>query len=586
MSYDGIVTRCINKELQILIGGRVNKINQPSPYDLFLHIYANRKNHKLLLSASTNTPRVHFSDQVTENPESPPQFCMLLRKRLLGSRIEAINQYKMDRVMRMDFSGYDDLGDPTTRSLVIEIMGKHSNIILIEKSSKKILGAIKHVTLEMSRVRQILPGLTYSIIPDERISILEEGWDFQSVLDQAGGGTRVDKFFYQNFIGISPLFAREVCYLAGIDDRLPLSVLSQDQKMDLEGAFLEKVDRIQKADFAPGIVKRDRGTLSFYCLPIHHLGGKRLSTETMSQAIDAYYLSNARDDRLAQVTQNLKKSLTSRIHKDQNKLQALEKDFEATQDRDRYRIYGDLLSSQIHLIQKGLTEVTVENFYEPGSQVTIPLNPKKSPWDNVEALYKRHTKLKTAEGHLAREIPKLKEDLAYYAQVMETLESVTDFDEYREIEEEMVKQGLKKTVSRKQKKIKNPKPSKPLHFKGADGSDIYVGKNNRQNDDLTLRFAGKNDLFFHAKDIPGSHVILRSPSDQHSDRAIRQAALLAALHSSGKKVGKVTVDYTEKKHVRKAKGAKPGMVYYDNFTSLLMDLEDPKLDLPDPVHPS
>lgn len=574
MSYDGIVTRCICQDLQVLVGGRVNKINQPSPYDLFLHIYANRKNYKLLISASTNTPRIHFSDQVTENPQNPPNFCMFLRKHLQGAKIEGIDQYRMDRVVGIDFSGYDDLGDPTTRRLVVEIMGKHSNIILIEKESGRILDSIKHVSLEMSRVRQILPGLTYFVLPDDKINILEDPFVFSEVMENAGGGTRTDKFFYQNFTGLSPLFAREVCYEAKVDDRKPLRALTREEKSALEGCFLEKVQIIQKGFFRPGLVQRDRKVLSFYCLPIHHLGGQVKSFESMSACIDLYYESNARDDRLAQKRQNLKKLLNARAHRDRNKLAALEKEFVETHERDRYRIMGDLLSTQIHRIQKGQKEVTLDNFYQPGSQVQVPLNPKKSPWENVEALYKKHTKLKTAESHLIREIPKIKEDLAYYDQVLETLEAITDYDEYREIEEELVKQGLKRPSSGKQKKIKNPKPSKPLHFKGDQGAEIYVGKNNRQNDELTLHFATKDDLFFHAKDIPGSHVILRSPSDHHSQTAIAQAALLAGLHSSGKNAGKVSVDYTQKKNVRKAKGAKPGMVYYENFTTLLIDLSN------------
>lgn len=573
MSFDGITTRSIISELSKMVGARINRVNQPESLDIILILHKGVTKN-LLLTANSNVPRFHIIKDTPKNPMTPPNFCMVLRKHIQGGIIKSITQYKLDRVVKLEISTYDEMGYPCIKSLVIEIMGRHSNIILLDDNNK-IIDSIKRVTMDMSRIRQILPGAVYNIIEDDKKDLLKED-ALPSELFDFTKSTAAYKSFYMNYTGLSPLISKEIIYRSGLDVDIKLNNLEKFDIENIDNEFIKIRKLVRDKEFKSNLLLSLNGdkAVGFYPIDINHLGGQISTSETMSQVLEEYYGTRDNSDRLNQMVSNILKVVNNRIKRSQNKLIQQISELEESKNRDIYKVYADLISANIHLINRGVESVKLQNFYtESLETLDIPLDIKLSPQQNAQHYYKKYSKLKKTEEVLSDEIPKLKEEINYLNQVKLTLSSITEVDEIQEIREELSKGGYLK-LSKSKSKAKSSAPSKPLKFITSDGLIVYVGKNNRQNDELTLKLASKSDLFFHAQKVPGAHVILKTDSKEISDKSIYEAAYLAAKYSSLKDENQVMIDYTEKKNVYKAKGAKPGMVYYNDFKSILVDLNN------------
>ena len=575
MSLDGIVTRAIVKELNhTILGGRIDKVYQHEKDEILLNIYNKGRNNKLIISASSNNPRIHLTDHTLSNPQTPPMFCMLLRKHLTRGIILNIEQFLMDRVVFIDISSIDELGLPSEKRLIVEIMGRHSNIILIDKNSQKIIDSIKRVSLDMSRIRQVLPGIKYENPQiGNKLNPLDFNENqFNRLLDESSPNTKIYKFFYTHYLGLSPLISKEVCFISGIDIDRSIGSLTFKEKNLLLNSFSLIIQSIKENKFNPVLIKNTyvNNYLSFHALDINQFGKEnKLYLDSISQVLNKYYIKNDTLDRISQKSQSIKKSIQTKLDRSLNKLSKQKQELLESQDREKYKIYADLISANIYKIEKGAKEVELDNFYtETMEKIRIPLDERFSPAKNAQRYYKKYSKLKNAHSLLLRQIPETKEEIDYLENVLISIDNCTEIIELSEIKEELIKEGYLKGKVKKRKK-KNP-ISKPYHYISSDGFHIYVGKNNKQNDYLTLRFAHKEDLWFHVQNMPGSHVIIKGEGKKISHTALEEAAILAAYYSKGKASTNVAVDYTERKNVKKPKNAKTGMVIYENFNTIFV----------------
>lgn len=575
MSYDGLVTKAITFEIKkLLLGGKIQKISQPSKNDIVLNIYSVGKSYKLLLSANNNEARVHITEKKYENPISPPNFCMVLRKYLNQSKIVDIEQYKMDRVIIFHISSVDEMGFDISNKLIVEIMGKYSNIILTDENYK-IIDSIKRVNFKMSSVREILPGLDYKFIESNKINILESDFslDILKLDKNIADNQNPEKLLYENYLGFSPTIAKELIYKSNIDPRINWGLVSEDEKQLLNDNLYELRNSLIYNIYSPVLYKNNRKYKEFYSFDLSGLGFEKISCKSMSNAIENFYESNKSNDRLRQIKNNLLRKINSQIKLVNKKIDILNKNLSKEKNMDSIRMKGDLLAANVNKLNKGDKEIILKDFYNNNKDIKISLDSRKNPWENVDSYYKRYKKIKNSIDFAKDDLPKQKDLLAYLNQVcdfVERSESISDLDE---IKEELIENKIIKNTSRNKKKTKSK--SKPMQFKTVDNSNIYVGKNSRQNDYITLKLANKNDYFFHVRNAPGSHVILKTNLLNEND--IKIASYLAASNSSQAKSNKVDVDYTEKKNVNKAKGAKLGMVYYENFKTITVNMdENPK----------
>lgn len=575
MSYDGLVTKAITFEIKkLLLGGKIQKISQPSKNDIVLNIYSVGKSYKLLLSANNNEARVHITERKYENPISPPNFCMVLRKYLNQSKIVDIEQYKMDRVIIFHISSVDEMGFDISNKLIVEIMGKYSNIILTDENYK-IIDSIKRVNFKMSSVREILPGLEYKFIESNKINILESDFslDILKLDKNIADNQNPEKLLYENYLGFSPTIAKELIYKSNIDSRINWGLVSEDEKQMLNDNLYELRNSLINNTYSPVLYKNNRKYKEFYSFNLSGLGFEKISCKSMSNAIENFYESNKSNDRLRQIKNNLLRKINSQIKLVNKKIEILNKNLSKEKNMDSIRMKGDLLAANVNKLNKGYKEIILKDFYNNNKDIKISLDSRKNPWENVDSYYKRYKKIKNSIDFAKDDLPKQKDLLEYLNQVsdfVERSESISDLDE---IKEELIENKIIKNTSRNKKKTKAK--SKPMQFKTVDNSNIYVGKNSRQNDYITLKLANKNDYFFHVRNAPGSHVILKTNLLNEND--IKIASYLAASNSSQAKSNKVDVDYTEKKNVNKAKGAKLGMVYYENFKTVTVNMdENPK----------
>lgn len=575
MSYDGLVTKAITFEIKkLLLGGKIQKISQPSKNDIVLNIYSVGKSYKLLLSANNNEARVHITERKYENPISPPNFCMVLRKYLNQSKIVDIEQYKMDRVIIFHISSVDEMGFDISNKLIVEIMGKYSNIILTDENYK-IIDSIKRVNFKMSSVREILPGLDYKFIESNKINILESDFslDILKLDNNIADNQNPEKLLYENYLGFSPTIAKELIYKSNIDPRINWGLVSEDEKQLLNDNLYELRNSLINNTYSPVLYKNSRNYKEFYSFDLSGLGFEKILCKSMSNAIENFYESNKSNDRLRQIKNNLLRKINSQIKLVNKKIEILNKNLSKEKNMDSIRMKGDLLAANVNKLNKGYKEIILKDFYNNNKDIKISLDSRKNPWENVDSYYKRYKKIKNSIDFAKDDLPKQKDLLEYLNQVsdfVERSESISDLDE---IKEELIENKIIKNTSRNKKKTISK--SKPMQFKTVDNSNIYVGKNSRQNDYITLKLANKNDYFFHVRNAPGSHVILKTNLLNEND--IKIASYLAASNSSQAKSNKVDVDYTEKKNVNKAKGAKPGMVYYENFKTVTVNMdENPK----------
>ena len=573
MSFDGIFTKAVVDEIYpILLNGKINKINQPDKNEINIQIY-NKENYKLLMSCANNLSRIHLSEKNKKNPITAYNFCMLLRKHLVGGTIKNIYQHKMDRVVCFEIENLNELKELSKKLLIIEIMGKHSNIILVDKESNKIIDSIKHIDSRQSSIREVFPNKDYFFVKDEKENILEENYKLPSEILKVSEPISMKKFFYTNYLGFSPIISYELLHNSNVDSDINSANLDTESIRRIDENFVKLVDKIKSENYFPIFIKDDsNNNKDFYCFDLSLYENKE-KVESISSLVENFYHNNSLRDRINQKASGFKKILTTKLNRLTNKYLAMNDELFNNQSKEDLKIFADLLSINIYKLQKGMEKVTVENIYDNMQEIEISLDEKKSPRENIEAYYKKYKKLKTADEIIKSELPKIEEEMKNIKQILETIEIITELNELSEIEEELISLGyVKKNKKNKQKLEK----SKPYVFETDSGALIYVGKNNLQNENLTLKFANKNDIFFHAQDVPGSHVILRGSNLTEDDYKI--AGFLAGYYSYFKNEGYANVDYTEKKHIRKAKGTGLGMVYYDNFKTLFIDFKDELFD--------
>lgn len=567
MAIDGITIKAVTNELKKeIIGGRIQKIYQINDHVIILNIYNNKKNYSLLISSNPQNTRIHFTKQNYENPTKPPGFCMILRKHLQNSIIKGIRQINMDRSIEIVVDSKDELGFNVDKRLMIDIMGKHSNIVLTD-NKYMVIDAIKRISHEMSSVRAVYPGTHFSKLEDDKLNILEVETSLNNL--NIPENYKINKIFYMNCTGFGPQIGNEIAFRAEIDLNSKWGQLSVDEKNKLNDVYKNITTQIKNSNFTPHLYVKNSKIIDFYPLQLNHLGNNFHIYSSISEAMDIYYRENVNDNSLNQAKENLRKNIESLVLRAITKLDNLNLDLEQSKDYDTYRIEGDLLSTVAHEIKKGEESIEVNNYYT-NEKIIIKLNPKKNAWDNIEQKYKISKKLHRSYNLLQTSIPDQKNLIKYLNSLINQLENVESHSEIDEIKDEMTEEGLIKRT--KHKKKKNDKPSKPLKFITNSNNFIYVGKNNKQNEELTLREANSDDYFFHIKDFPGSHVILKSTYEISQDDIIK-AAYLAAKYSKNSSDRFIDVDYTQKKNVYKAKGSKPGMVYYNNFNTIRIDLE-------------
>ena len=571
MSFDGIVTRKIVNELKAeILGGKIQKISQPSKNDLVFNIYSMGRSNKLLLSANNNEARINLTNQKYENPEKPDNFCMVLRKHISQAKILDIKQYGLDRVVEFSIASIDEMGFDTSKKLIVEIMGRHSNIILTD-DDYKIIDAIKRVNDQMSSVRQIFPSLKYERIRSDKIDISDENFskDILYLSPKIPNNLAPYKLFYTYYEGFSPTVGKEIVHRTGIDPRINWGLVSEYEKKQLNENLYKLRQDIVNNQLGAYDYRENKKIKDYHTLELSYLAHLQTNYALLSQAIDDFYIVNKTNDRLNQVKTNLLKIIKNHKKSVNKKLNILRDNIQKETIADKAKKEADLLAANLYRIEEKSKEISLEDFYDDNKAIVIKLDPQKTAWENINDLYDRSKKIKTSINYAKKDIPKQKNLLEYLEQLEDFINRTTSINDLDEIREEMVENKL---VKKKSKDKRKQKLSKPLHYRTNNNADIYVGKNSKQNDYITLKLARKDDLWFHVKDRPGSHVVLRSDNINEDD--IQVAAYLAAKNSSISNDNKVDVDYTEKKHVNKAKGAKAGMVYYENFSTITVDMEN------------
>ena len=506
MSFDGIFTKAVVDEITpLLLNGKINKINQPDKNEINIQIY-NKENYKLLLSCANNLSRIHLSEKSKKNPITAYNFCMLLRKHLVGGTIKNIYQHKMDRVVCFEIENLNELKELSKKLLIIEIMGKHSNIILVDKESNKIIDSIKHIDSRQSSIREVFPNKDYFFVKDEKENILEENYRLPSEILKSSEPISMKKFFYTNYLGFSPTISYELLNNSNIDMDINSVNLSEEDIQKLDKNFEILVENIKNKKYFPILIQDEvKNNKDFYCFDLNLYENKE-SVSNISNLVENFYHNNSLRDRINQKASGFKKVLTTKLNRLSNKYSAMNDELLNNKSKEDLKIFADLLSINIYKMEKGMKKIVLENIYDNMNEVEISLDEKKSPRENIENYYKKYKKLKTADEIIKQELPKIETEIAYIKQILETIEIITELNELSEIEEELISLGyVKKSKKNKQKLEK----SKPYVFETKSGALIYVGKNNLQNENLTLKVANKNDIFFHAQDVPGSHVILR-----------------------------------------------------------------------------
>lgn len=567
MALDAISLQAVVVELQELVGLRVDKVQQPARDQIVLLL----RSRRLLLNAGAGAPRLQLTAFPRENPAEPPMFCMLLRKHLAGARIAAITQPPLERLVRIELDASDELGRAGRRTLVLEAMGRRSNLILLDEEGR-IIDSLRRVDADLSAARQVLPGLFYQPPASTgRLPFLDETEEgFWEKFQHAPEEQKLDAFLLDCYFGISPLMARELAFQAAGDvDARVFELTAPDL---LWNALEDLSQRVRENRFSPVCLLRDGKPMDFACVPVRQYGGvvETAVYESMSGLLDAFYDAKERQERTRQRGADLLKAASSSRDRLRRKLAAQEKEYAETQSRDRFRIYGDLITANLYRMERGAARLTCENYYQDGALTEIPLDPLLSPQQNAAKYYKRYTKLKTAEKYLRQQMDLARHDLDYLESVLAEIANAETEQDFLDIREELREAGFLKKQSRKQNKKEARKKSRPREFRTSGGFRVLVGRSNRQNDQLTLRDAERQDLWFHTQKIHGSHVILCTGGKTPDDESLQEAAVLAAWFSQARDSSGVPVDYTPVRNVRKPSGSRPGMVVYNTCRTLFV----------------
>lgn len=570
MAFDGVVISNIVKDMkERLTGGRIYKIYQPENDEINLVIKNLGTTFRLMLNASPTLPLVYFLSENKANPATAPNFCMLLRKHIGNGRIVGIEQPGFERIIMIDIEHLDEMGDLCRKKLVIELMGKHSNIIFMEENGR-IVDAIKRIGAQISSVREVLPGYDYVLPPNEKMDPSEVSKEyFQTVILEKA--MSVEKAIYSSVTGFSKLIAGELCYEAGVDGNFSTDSLAAGNKEALWDAFSGLVTRVKDGNYEPVIVYNEDEPVAFSSIPLKMYGDLRQEYfGDISELLACYYAKKDIYSRIRQKSTDLRKVLATAVERTSRKYDIQRRQLKDTEKRDKYRIYGELLQTYGYEVQTGDKEVTVMNYYT-NKEVTIPLDTTMTPVENANRYFNKYNKLKrTYEASLTL-VEESKKTLEHLLSLQNSIEIATSEADLAEIKEEMVMAGLIKAKQGKKNGVKQEK-SKPLHYISSDGFHMYVGKNNLQNDRLTFKTAGTKDLWFHAKEMPGSHVIVKlEGAEDVPDATYEEAARLAAYYSSGKTSPKVEIDYTRRGNLKKPPQANPGyVIYHTNYSMVAL----------------
>ncbi|MBS5934302.1 MAG: NFACT family protein [Clostridiales bacterium] len=571
MALDGLVIANVIKELNdTLLGGRINKISQPENDALVLVIKNNRSQYKLFLSANASLPLIYLTQENKPNPITAPNFCMLLRKHLNSARILSITQPGLERIIDIEIEHLNELGDVCTKHLITEIMGKHSNIIFCD-DKKMIIDSIKHISGLVSSVREVLPGRDY-FIPETQDKWNPLTVDCEHFLEKVmTKPLPIAKALYTSLTGISPLIANEICHRASIDGEASTSSLSEMEGLHLYKNFERLMADIKDNRFCPNIIYKNGEPVEFSSTTLTtYNSSEHKEFESISELLEQYYAQRNTLTRIRQKSVDLRKIVSNAIERTRKKYDLQMKQLKDTDKRDKYKVYGELITAYGYNVEEGSKQMTALNYYT-NEEVTIPLDPTITPIENAKKYFDKYSKLKRTYEALTKFTEETKEELEHLESISAALDIALQEEDLIQLKEELMEYGYmkRKFVSKKDAK-KQKSASKPFHYISSDGFHMYVGKNNFQNDELTFKFAVGNDWWFHAKGMAGSHVIVKTNGEELPDRTFEEAGKLAAYYSKARELSKAEIDYTEKKNVKKPNGGKPGfVVYYTNYSFII-----------------
>ncbi len=568
MAFDGITIACMAHELQEkLAGGRISKIAQPEADELLLTIKTREGSYRLLLSASASLPLVYLTETNKPSPLTAPNFCMLLRKHLSGGRILSVRQPSLERVLRFEIEHLDEMGDLCKKYLIAEIMGKHSNLIFCTDTDQ-IIDSIKHVSAQMSSVREVLPGRTY-FIPDTQekanpLTVPEE--DFLSAVGEKAA--KLSKALYTSLTGLSPVAAEEICARASLESDRAAGSYTKEELIHLYRTLVRYLEPVRSGDYEPAIYYDGKTPLEFSCLPLSLYNHCRRETfSSVSKVLEQYYAEKNTLTRIRQKSTDLRRIVQTSLERNVKKYDLQAKQLKDTEKREKYRIYGELINTYGYDVEPGSRSFEAQNYYT-GETVTIPLDPQIPVQENAKKYFDKYGKLKRTFEAVTTLLAETGSEIEHLRSIQTALDIALQEEDLVQIKEELMESGY---IRKRNPGSRRPKiTSRPFHYVSGDGYHMYVGKNNLQNDELTFQTAKGNDWWFHAKGAPGSHVIVQTNGDELPDRTFEEAARLAAYYSSNRGADKVEIDYVEKKHVKKPNGSKPGfVVYYTNYSMMI-----------------
>ena len=573
MALDGIVIAALVKELRdTLLGGHIQKIAMPEKNELLLTVKNHAAQHRLLLSCEASLPLLYLQAENKPSPLTEPGFAMLLRKHIGSGKITAVEQLGLERIVRIETTQLNELGDIAPRALYTELMGKYSNIIFTDENDV-ILDSMRRVPASVSSLREVLPGRPY-FVPEKLqktnpLELFET--DFTAALT-AQGSLPLDRALSSAFSGISSLIAQEVLFRTSLEPREVFDGLSAEKRNALYSVFSSLMEAVRTERFEPVMYLRDEVPVEFSALPLETLKAEGLEARrytSVSELLYSYYALRAESSRMRQKSSDLRRLVQNHLERSQRKRILQEKQLADSQKKEKYRIYGDLLNSYAYQIPAGADHYVAENFYDENRPLRIPLDKNLSPAENAKKYFDRYAKLKRTELAVGAELEKTVQEEAHLASVLTALELATEESDLAEIREELAAfQYVKRQRTQKGKRPQKIQ-SHPLHFRSSDGFDIFVGKNNYQNEELTFKVASGSDWWFHAKGMPGSHVIVKANGQELPDRCFEEAAALAAYYSKGRDQDKVEIDYLQRRNVKKVNGAPPGFVIYHSNWSMM-----------------
>ena len=570
MAFDGITISCLKDELRnTLLQGRIYKIAQPEKDELLLTIKTSGGQHRLVISASASLPLVYLTDKNKPSPLTAPGFCMLLRKHLQNGRITDITQPSLERILIFTIEHLDEMGDLCKKKLIVELMGKHSNIIFC-KEDGTILDSIKHISSAVSSLREVLPGREY-FIPEtsqkaDPLSTTKEEF-FSLIYDQP---TDCFKALYSSYTGLSPFMAHELCYRGGGNCQGSSFSLTQTDKESLYLQFTSLMEQIKEGNYQPVILYEHNQPKEYSAVLITSYPLEQCRfISSISALLEQYYEEKSVVTRIRQKSVDLRKIVQTALERNIKKYDLQLRQMEDTKKRETYKVYGELLTAYGYQVPQGSKNTVVNNYYT-GVDITIPLDPDLSAIDNAKKYFEKYNKLKRTYEALSTLTVQVKEEIDHLESISNALDIALKEEDLIQIKEELMETGY---IKRKGNTKKQRFTSKPFHYVSSDGFHMYVGKNNYQNEELTFKFASGNDWWFHAKSVPGSHVIVKAEGRELTDLAFEEAGKLAAYCSKGRDQEKIEIDYTLKKNIKKPAGAKPGFVVYYTKYSLFMDAD-------------